>query len=119
MSDDLFERRRAERRCTKSFLDYEAVSPQGTTLARGLARTLNVSDTGLLLETGRFFEAGQLLLLTVALSNQLVQLTGRVVHSQPIDDDLCCSGIQFVAFTGDSAHSFQRYCASLGSLLEP
>jgi PilZ domain len=119
MSADLFERRQAERRCTKSFLDYEAVSPQGATLARGLARTLNVSATGLLLETGRFFEVGQLLLLTVVLANELVQLTGRVVHSQPIDDDLCCSGIQFVTFSGDSAQRFQRYCASLGSLLEP
>ena len=98
MLDDPFERRRAERRYAMNFLDYEIVSPEGETLGRGLARTLNVSETGLLLETGQFFEPGQLLRITMGLENDLVQLTGRVAHSRPRDDDLCTTGVHFVEF---------------------
>ena len=59
MSDDLFERRQAERRYALKFLDYEILSSNGEVTGRGLARTLNVSETGLRLETGQFFEPEQ------------------------------------------------------------
>lgn len=119
MTDDLFERRCAERRDTRKLVDYQIVSPQGAVLGGGLARTLNISATGMLLETGQFLEAGQVLRLTVVLGDELVQMNGRVVHSQPLDDDLCSTGVQFVEFTGSSADTFRRYCASLGLALAP
>lgn len=113
MSEDQFEQRRAERRYAKNFLDFEIVSPGGETIGRGLARTLNVSATGLLLETGQFFEPGQQLRITLSLHNQLVQLLGKVIRSQPVDDELCCTGVQFIEF-GDEEHSlYQRYFEAL------
>jgi hypothetical protein len=113
MLDDPFERRRAERRYAMNFLDYEIVSPLGETLGRGLARTLNVSATGLLLETGRCFEPGQLLRITLGLENALVQLIGRVAHSQPLDDELCTTGVQFVEFNPSEQKTYQRYFEAL------
>ena len=65
------------------FLDYEVISKTGETLGRGLARTLNVSETGLRLETSQFFEPEQLLRITLGLDNDLIQVNGRVVNSQP------------------------------------
>ena len=96
MSDDLFERRQAERRYALNFLDYEILSAAGEVLGRGLARTLNVSETGLRLETGQFFDPGQRLRITLGLDNDLVQINGRVVNSQPENDDLCTSGVMFL-----------------------
>lgn len=113
MLDDPFERRCAERRYAMNFLDYEIVSTDGETIGRGLARTLNISDTGLLLETGQFFEAGQFLRITLGLANKLVQLTGRVVHSEPVDDNFCSSGVQFVEFCDGERRVFQRYFEAL------
>lgn len=113
MLDDPFERRRAERRYAMNFLDYEIVSPDGETIGRGLARTLNVSETGLLLETGQFFEQGQLLRITLGLENDLVALIGRVAHSQPLDDGLCSTGVQFVEFAEAEHRLFQRYFETL------
>ncbi|MCM2264760.1 MAG: PilZ domain-containing protein [Desulfuromonadales bacterium] len=109
MLDDPFERRRAERRYAMNFLDYEIVSSEGETIGRGLARTLNVSASGLLLETGQFFEAEQLLRITLGLENELVQVTGRVAYSRPIDDSLCTTGVQFVEFAEAERRIFQRY----------
>ena len=69
MSHDLFERRQAERRYALKFLDYEILSSKGEITGRGLARTLNVSENGLRLETGQFFEPEQTLRITLGLDN--------------------------------------------------
>lgn len=115
MSKELFERRQMERRFALNFLDYEIISPTGEVLGRGLARTLDVSDTGLRLETGRFFDPGQLLRITLGLDNDLVQINGRVVNSQPETEDLCTSGILFLEIGESDRRVYHRHFASLAS----
>lgn len=114
MPDNPFEQRRADRHDAMNLLDYEIISPFGETIGRGVACTLNVSATGLLLETGQFFEMGQLLRITLELKEELVELTGRVAHSEPIDDNLCSTGVQFVEFAEAERRIFQSYFAALG-----
>jgi hypothetical protein len=117
MSDDLFERRRAERRFSLNFLDYEILSHSGEVIGRGLARTLNVSKSGLRLETGQFFDPGQRMRITLGLHNELVQLTGRVVNSKPETDDLCSSGIIFLEFEPVDWRTYQKHFAALKEAL--
>lgn len=119
MPDDPFEQRRAERRDALNLLDYEIVSPEGEIIGRGVACTLNISASGLLLETGQFFEIGQLLRLTLELKEKLVQVTGRVAHSRPIDDNLCGTGVQFVEFAEDDRRLFQTYWEALSKTSLP
>ena len=119
MRDDLFERRQTERRYALNFLDYEVLSDSGDVLGRGMARTLNVSGTGLRLETSQFFEPGQRLRLTLSLDNDLVQVDGRVVNSQPENDDLCTSGVMFMEFEQADRHTYQKHFEALKRVLEP
>lgn len=107
MNDDLFERRRAERHISLNLLEYDVIAPDGHVAGMGMARTMNISETGLLLETGEFFEAGQKLRITLSLNNTLVKLTGQVVHSRPLDDDLCGTGVQFLEFSSEDQATFQ------------
>ncbi len=116
MSDDMFERRQTERRYALNFLDYEVISDTGGVLGRGLARTLNVSEAGLRLEAGPFFEPGQKLRLTLGLNNDLVQVNGRVVNSQPENEDLCTSGVMFLEFNQADRLTYQRHFEALKSL---
>ena len=118
MNNDLFERRQAERRYALNFLDYEIISATGDVLGRGLARTLNVSETGLRLETGLFFDPGQRLRITLGLENNLVQINGRVINCQPEDDDLCSSGVMFLEFDEADRHTYQTHLTALKHLLE-
>jgi hypothetical protein len=118
MSYDLFERRQAERRYALKFLDYEILSASGEVTGRGLARTLNVSETGLRLETSQFFEPEQQLRITLGLNNDLVQINGRVINSQPETDDLCTSGIMFLEFDETVRHTYQKHFDALKSALE-
>ena len=117
MSDDLFERRQKERRYALNFLDYEVISEAGEVLGRGLARTLNVSETGLRLETGQFFDPEQQLRITLGLGNDLVQVNGRVVNSQPETDDLCSSGVLFIEFDEADRRTYQKHFAALKKAL--
>lgn len=117
MSSDPFERRQTERRYALNFLDYEIISGDGEVLGRGLARTLNVSAAGLRLETGQFFDPGQLLRITLGLGNDLVQLSGRVVNSQPETDDLCSSGVMFLEFDPAELRTYQKHFAALQDAL--
>lgn len=118
MSNDLFERRQAERRYALNFLDYEILSAAGEVLGRGLARTLNVSETGLRLETGMFFDPGQRLRITLGLENNLVQINGRVVNSQPENDDLCSSGVMFLELDDADRQLYRQHLAALKKTLE-
>ncbi|MBE0574746.1 MAG: PilZ domain-containing protein [Desulfuromonadales bacterium] len=118
MSNDLFERRQKERRYALNFLDYEVISEAGEVVGRGLARTLNVSETGLQLETGQFFDPEQLLRITLGLDNELVQVTGRVVNSRPVTDDLCTSGIMFLEFDEADRRTYREHFETLKNVLE-
>lgn len=118
MSDDLFERRRAERRYALKFLDYEIIAETGEVTGRGLARTLNVSEEGLRLETGQFFDPGQQLRITLGLENDLVQVDGKVVNSQPETDELCTSGVMFLEFNEEDRKTYQTHFEALKDALK-
>ncbi len=118
MSDDLFERRQAERRYALRFLDYEVITATGEVASRGLARTLNVSETGLRLETGEFFEPEQRLRITLGLDNDLIQIDGRVINSQPETDELCSSGVMFLEFKETDCITYKKHFEALKNALD-
>ncbi len=109
MHDDLFERRREQRLSSLHLLEYDILSPDGHVEGMGMARTVNISDTGLLLETGQFFDAGQRLRITLCLDNTLVKLVGKVVHSQPVNDELCSTGVMFLEFSDADSRIYQSF----------
>lgn len=113
MSTNQHERRRAERRYALNFLDYEILSASGEVLGRGLARTLNVSESGLRLETGQAFEPGQLLRITLSLDNDLVQVNGRVANCQKETGALCTSGFMFLEFDATDRCTYQKHFDAL------
>lgn len=117
MSADLFERRKAERRYALHFLDYETLCDAGVA-GRGIARTLNVSEDGLRLETAQFLEPGQKLRITLGLDNDLIQVTGRVTNSQPENDELCSSGVLFIEFEGRDRDTYRKHYQALKTALK-
>lgn len=113
MIDNPFERRSAERRYALNFLEYEVLSATDEVIGRGMARTLNVSESGLRLETSEFFEAGQKLRITLGLKNDMVQLCGQVMNSEPEDELLCSTGVMFVEFSSEDRSRYSHYFDAL------
>lgn len=61
----------------------------------GIGKTLNISESGILLETHFPMESGQGVDLTLALEDELLEGKGEVVHSRTDEQGLSRTGIQF------------------------
>ena len=94
-------RRRFERERTLNLVDYIVLGEDGTHLSRGMGRTRNVSEGGLLLETHRPLEDGQTVLITLGLKDDLVEIRGRIIHQEPpasfSEETRYCAGVKFTA----------------------
>lgn len=95
------ENRTSERQDTLNLVDYVVLSKSGEPLTRAMARTLNVSEKGILLETHLPFDKGQELLLTIGLKNNLSEFKGRIVHIEKREDDVFAYGIEFLELSDD------------------
>jgi len=74
------ERRRYIRPEALNLLDYLVVDEQGRQGEYSMARTLNVSKGGVLIETHRRLTKGQQVMITIGLQDQLIDVMGRVVY---------------------------------------
>lgn len=90
------ENRSSARRDTLNLLDYVLVDEAGREFDRAMARTLNVSEKGILLETHVPLNMGQELLITIGLRNKLFEFKGRVAHCKPCTTESHCAGIEFI-----------------------
>lgn len=61
-------------------LSHVAVDDQEDTIKQAIGRTLNVSETGILLETHFPIESDQNVELTLGFEENLVNLKGKVIH---------------------------------------
>jgi len=88
--------RTSDRKDTLNLLDYVVVDKSGKELARAMARTLNVSEKGILLETHLPFDLGQILLITIGLEHNLFEFKGQVVHCEKMAEDVYNYGIELL-----------------------
>lgn len=64
-------------------LSYICVDEEQNVIKHGIGRTLNVSQSGLLLETHFDVKSTHMLLLTIGFEEDLIDIKGKVVHSKP------------------------------------
>ena len=97
-----FENRESERKGTLNLLDYVVLDKSGGAVARSMARSLNVSENGILLETHLALEVGQELLITIGLEDELVEIKGRVVRTEQSGAESFAYGIEFLNVTSEN-----------------
>ena len=96
MSFDDFERRRAERKRSLNFIDCVVIDARGEVVGRELGRTLNLSLSGLLLDTPVFVDPGSAVRVTLSLGEEMLELKGRLAHISPGVEGRYCAGVEFV-----------------------
>lgn len=109
MNRDEFERRRAERRHSLNFLEFTVVGEDGEVLLREMGRTLNVSASGIRLETPALLEAGQAVQVTIGLQEEMIELAGRVAHTELVGENMFSAGIQFTQMGEEGRRVLARY----------
>jgi hypothetical protein len=87
--------KRKHRRVNTLNLSHVAVDDRETTVKQAIGRTLNVSETGILLETHFPIESDQRVELTLGFEENLVNLKGKVIHLLNGETGKFEMGIQF------------------------
>jgi len=108
------QRRKWDRKETLNLADYILLGEDGVFLSRGMGRTRNVSEGGLLLETHRALKEGEEVLITLGLKEDMVRLRGRVVHqAPPMEEYRHCAGVKFTHMNKEDRETLKRYIGAL------
>ncbi len=89
------ERRKDMRIDSINLLDITVTEDQ-IAVNQGMGRTLNISESGILLETHFSVDLNSSLGLDIAIENHLIHLTGNVIHCEPSQDKKFKIGLQYL-----------------------
>ncbi|MGE0084518.1 MAG: PilZ domain-containing protein [Desulfococcaceae bacterium] len=76
-------------------LSYVCIDEDGNITGEGMGRTLNVSESGILLETYFSMQTGQTISLTVAIEEALLDIRGQVIRCRQSEEKTFLTGIEF------------------------
>ncbi len=91
----MFDEKRKQVRYDSLNLMYISLDKDGAVFEDGMGRTLNISESGILLETNFIIDPDSLLRFQIALEDDLVNVSGRVAHSREVGDGKFCTGVTF------------------------
>jgi c-di-GMP-binding flagellar brake protein YcgR len=90
-------------------LSYIGIDENNVTVKQAMGRTLNVSANGILMETHFPIDSKQMLSLSLALEDDLINLKGEVVYSRPGENDRYETGIKFIEMDEASQLTLKKY----------
>jgi c-di-GMP-binding flagellar brake protein YcgR len=76
-------------------LSYICLDENDVKFKQGMGRTLNISESGILLETNFPIDPEYKVLLTIGLENDLIDMKGEVIHCKSVKNGKFETGIQF------------------------
>jgi len=77
-------------------LSHITVTEEGVVVYQGMGRTLNVSESGILLETKFKIPAGDALLISIGIEDDLLELKGHVIFTKESGPGMQETGIEFL-----------------------
>ena len=109
------ENQRKHERIRSLNLSYVCLDEDQNIVKQGMGRTLNISESGILLETHFQIELTHVIQLTIGLEEDLVDIEGKPVHVQSLEEGKYQIGIEFVDLNPEAADLLQRFVGDGGS----
>lgn len=104
------EHRESERKDALALVEIVVLDVIGAPVDRAMARTLNVSEKGILLETHLSLKEGQGLLVALGLEDNLCEIRGRVVRIVGKgEDNKSHYGVEFLKMSDSDAATLSWY----------
>jgi len=94
-------------------LSYIGIDENNVTIKQTMGRTLNVSENGILLETHFPIDSKQIVSLSLALENDLIDMKGEVVYSRPGEAEKYETGIKFIEMNEGAQQILKKYIQAL------
>lgn len=89
------EKRKHTRIDSLHLLNYLLYGETEDDATQGMGRTLNVSESGIQLETHTAIESGQKISLTIGIEENMVDIKGSVIYTKQSETGMYESGIEF------------------------
>jgi len=90
------EKRKHRRIVTKNLFSHTSLDKMGRCISQGMGKALDVSQTGVKLETSCPIEADRVSLVTVDVEDRLIEIKGKPVYSKKTAEGVYHTGISFV-----------------------
>ena len=94
-------------------LFYICLDEDHQVVKQGMGRTLNVSESGILLETYFPIEAAHTVVLSIGFKDWLVDVKGRPAHIRSTGPDVYEIGVEFLDLDETARHAVKDYLDSL------
>ena len=104
-----FENKRKHQRIPSLNLSYICLDENNDIVKQGMGRTLNISESGILLETHFPIEPKYLVLMTIALKEDLLEIKGKPIHSRSNETGEFEIGIEFLEPNQDSIRLLENF----------
>ena len=95
-------------------LSHVAAKEGGDIVVQGMGRTLNLSESGMLLETTFEIPMGDSLVISLGLEDELLELNGTAVYSRPKAAGKYETGVQFNPLDDDTYSKLKWFIHALG-----
>jgi len=92
-----------------NLLSYISIDSDGKEWNQGMGRTLNISESGLQLETNEPIQTKYILLISIGIEDDLVDIKGKVVYTNRGDADMFETGIEFIEVKQNAMAVLKKY----------
>ena len=103
------ENQRKHQRIPSLNLSYVCLDENNNIVKQGMGRTLNISESGILLETHFPIESQYLVLLTIAFEENLLEFKGKPIHARSTETGEFEVGIEFLEPDQDSIRLLENF----------
>lgn len=90
-------------------LSYICLDKSEEVVQQAMARTINISDNGILLETHFKMKKGYTLVASIGIQDEMVDVRGKVVHVQASGEGKYVAGIEITGIEGDDEGLWQEF----------
>ena len=92
----MVDKRKHPRIKAENLLSYEGIDEHGNRVEKGMGKTLDLSQGGLLMETPVTISTAFILLIALNMNDEPIDIKGRVVYSTESEEKTFHTGIRFV-----------------------
>ncbi len=111
-------KRKHERVDALNLLSYVTLDSDGKEWNQGMGRTLNISESGLQLETNEPIQTKYIVLISIGIEDDLVDIKGKVVYTNRGDSNMFETGIEFIEVNPESLAILRKYISEFNRQYE-
>ncbi len=108
-----FKGRGSERVRTDTLVAFTVMAQDGTSIYQGMAKTLNISRSGIALEYSIPFDKGNRVELTIGMGAEVVKTTGTIMNVAELTEGVFQIGIQFDFLTEEDLNKIAMIYPSI------